>query len=163
MVNYQIKFDDTRVMRKLRQIENIHTKMAQPMQEAVNLLKEDAQNQPRKAPGAFSRLATGGQRRAYWAKVRSGEAAHSESSGYIRSGRLRRGWGVRVQRLSTGVRGEVYNQTPGNYGWWVHGPGNYRQPFHEVSGFKTTEQMLERRRKTIDAMFQRVINRELSK
>jgi hypothetical protein len=82
--------------RKLKTIDDFQKWGKAPMQKSVKIVQEQAQIEPKKAAGAFSRLATPGQRRAYWAKVKSGEAKHSESSGYIRSHKLKKGWKTKI-------------------------------------------------------------------
>lgn len=90
---------------------------------------------PKKAAGAFSRLATPGQRRAFWAKVRSGEA-RVDGQGYVRSFKLSKGW--RYRTLESGRRlVRFYNDVP--YSHFVFGTTT-QQPFHKASGFFTTEE-----------------------
>lgn len=89
---------------------------------------------PKKQAGAFSRLATPGQRRAFWAKVRSGEA-RVDGQGYVRTFKLSKGW--RYRTLESGRRlVRFYNDVP--YSGFVFGTTT-QQPFHTASGFQTVE------------------------
>lgn len=104
---------------------------------------------PKKAAGAFSRLATPGQRRAFWAKVRSGEA-QVDGQGYVRSFKLSKGW--RYRTLESGRRlVRFYNDVP--YSDYVFGV-NTQQPFHKASNFFTTDKKEEE----IAADFQNLLN-----
>lgn len=106
--------------------------------EVMEFTREILKKEPRKAPGAFSRLATPGQRRAYWAKVSSGEIQHG-ANGYVRTHKQRDSWASDISSTQTRVRGEVYNDNI--YGPWVQGATN-QQPFNYVSGWVDTEDAL---------------------
>lgn len=104
---------------------------------------------PKKAAGAFSRLATPGQRRAFWAKVRSGEA-RVDGQGYVRSFKLSKGW--RYRTLESGRRlVRFYNDVP--YSNYVFDAPT-QQPFHKASNFFTTDKKEEE----IAADFQNLLN-----
>lgn len=129
------------------------------MEKAVQIVYEETQEQPEKAPGAFTRLATPGQRRAYWAKVRSGEARHSESSGYVRSNKLKRGWKKKVQKSVSGITGTVDNGVP--YGVYVQGIA--RQPFHTASGWQRDIEIANKVSGDVMDVFTDAARRELNK
>ena len=104
---------------------------------------------PKKQPGAFSRLATPGQRRAFWAKVRSGEA-RVDGQGYVRSFKLSKGW--RYRTLESGRRlVRFYNDTP--YSNFTY-DAPVQQPFHKASGFFT----IDVKEREVAADFQSVLN-----
>lgn len=124
--------------------------MSSPMKKSVDWITKDASKYKPKAAGAFSQYATPGQKRAYWAKVRSGEARHSESSGYIRSGKTKRGWTKEVRRYGGGVQGIIGNVEP--HYIYVH-TEPYQQPFHKKTGFMTVEKAFEQNKSRIDAEF----------
>lgn len=148
------------LLRKLGSIERLQDKLEPPMTRSLAYLQDDIAQYPRKAQGAFSRLATPGQRRAYWARVRSGIIRHREGVGYVRSGDTGRKWTTEVRRVTGGVRGILGNNSPGAR--WVHGKDT-QQPFHRESGWLTDEKVLQDNADKIRREFQRVINRELSK
>jgi hypothetical protein len=133
-----------------------------PMEQTTALIQDKIAKYPRKSPGAFSRLATPGQRRAYWAKVRSGEINHREGMGYVRSGAGGLGgkWVGKVTPTTNGVRGEVGNNA--KYVRFVQ-DDQRQQPFHKASGWVTDKQVIdktERARATIwRAAIRRVIDR----
>lgn len=127
------------LQRKLKNVSNFNQWAQKPMRETVDHLFEETQKQPAKQPGAFSAMATDGQRRAYWAKVRSGEARHGPS-GYIRSKRLLHGWTKKILRSARGLSGRIENAIP--YGRFVQ--GRNRQPFHRASGWLTDTQIAGR-------------------
>ncbi len=137
---------DQQLLQTFADINDFDAWATPPMRRAVEIVKDEAQIQPKKAPGAFSALATPGQRRAYWAKVSSGEITHSDSSGYVRSGKLKRGWETNVTGNRTGVIGFVFNTV--NYGGWVQSVEN-QQPFHFVSGWGDTDDIIENTEKDI--------------
>lgn len=107
-------------------------------------------NPPKKNPTAFTRLATVGQKKAYWAKVRSGEAQHSNTSGYIRSGRTQRAWESKVTPTSSGVNGELSNKVP--HAAYVFG-NKLQQPFHRESRFDTEKVIAGRVVKDVESGF----------
>ena len=147
--------------RKLKRLEDFQRVMTKPAQESGAILVDYLAKAPRKSAGAFSRLATPAQRRAYWAKVRSGEADHSDVTGYRRSSTLVRGWNHKVKRYGQGIRVEVGNKKGGAYGIYVQ--GSRQQPFHEASGWRTTDEALEKNMGKIQDKFERVIKRELNR
>jgi len=99
-------------------------------------LQKIFRKQPRKARGAFSAMATPGQKRAFWAKVRSGEASVN-GQGYVRTRRLRDGWTTHKRR--NGTQGEIKNMVP--YGTFVQGIG--QQSFHNASKWQTVQKVAE--------------------
>lgn len=104
---------------------------------------------PKKQPGAFSRLATPGQRRAFWAKVSRGEA-QVDGQGYVRSYKLSKGW--RYRTLESGRRlVRFYNEVP--HAPYVFGTTT-QQPFHKASGFFT----IDVKEREIADDFQNVLN-----
>jgi hypothetical protein len=89
---------------------------------------------PKKQAGAFSRLATPAQKRAFWAKVSRGEA-RIDGQGYVRSFKLAKGW--RYRTIESGRRlVRFYNDIP--YSNFIY-DAPVQQPFHKASGFFTTE------------------------
>lgn len=123
-----------RVTRKLDTLQKFSAWAYDPMDASVKDIQRELAKYPAKAKGAFTRYATPGQRRAYWAKVRSGEANHREGVGYVRSGTIGRKWTSRVENSVNGVRGVVGNNAPGAE--WVQ-QASTQQPFHKASGWPT--------------------------
>ena len=97
-----------RLQRKLKTLEEFQRKLKPPMEESVALVHDYIATAPRKVAGAFSALATDKQRKAYWARVRSGEADHREGIGYVRSGNAM-AWTTQVKTSSKGVQGKIGN------------------------------------------------------
>jgi hypothetical protein len=149
-----------RVSAKLNNLTKFSQWAYKPMTESVEVVRDAIAKYPKKDDGAFSRLATPGQRRAYWAKVRSGEARHREGVGYVRSGTLGRKWLVEVKNTTNGVQGTVGNNT--EYGRFVQARAN-QQPFHRASGWVTEEQAIDKSADQINDIWSNAINRELSR
>jgi len=142
---------------RLAELGNFQRWGLEPMQDTQEAVKVEAQKYPKKS-GTFSAKATPGQKRAYWAKVRSGEARHSEGSGYIRSNRLSQGWQSNSPTASaTGIQGEVTNEVP----YAVFVMGDRRQPFHEDSGFKKEQELLDSLAGELDEIWQGAVNKVL--
>jgi hypothetical protein len=148
------------VRKKLKTLDNFQQWADKPMEQSLSILRDDIANAPRKAPGAFTRLATPGQRRAYWAKVSRGEARHGPG-GYIRTGLLVRNWTTKITKRMRGLVGVVSNVVMEKYGQYVHGP--YQQPFHAVSKWRRIDKVIETNRPTIERIFKRAIDRVLAK
>ena len=145
------------VSQRLAELGNFQRWGLEPMQDTQEVVVEAAKEYPRKS-GTFSAKATPGQKRAYWAKVRSGEARHSEGSGYIRSNRLSQGWQSEYPYLSGNtITGEVTNEVP----YAVFVMGDRRQPFHEDSGFKKEQELLDSLAGELDEIWQGAVNKVL--
>jgi len=119
-----------------------------PMRQSVDHLYKIMTSNPRKAPGAFSRLATDAQRRAYWAKVSENPSIHGPQ-GYNRSGRLQRDWSRRVTKQ--GREGIVENANTGGYAQYVQ--GIRQQPFHAVTKYNKTDEVAKKEAPKVIAFF----------
>lgn len=148
------------VSKKLGSLSRFSAWAYEPMEQTVSIIHDEIATYPEKADGAFSRLATPGQRRAYWAKVRSGEANHREGVGYVRTGGLGRKWVTKVENTTNGVRGEIGNNTA--YAQYVQ-QRTTQQPFHTASGWATAERVLEELDDKIQRIWGAAINRILNK
>ena len=125
-----------------------------PMRKSLDHLEGKVKRDPTKAKGAFSAMATKKQKRAYWAKVSSGEARHGPQ-GYIRSHKLFRGW---KKQISDGGRtGLVYNKT--DYGPFVE--GLRQQPFHRASNWPRVDKVAKEEAKTVIRFFQQAYEKAL--
>lgn len=156
-----IKIDGLdKLMQKLGDLDMLAVALYRPMTESMALLQGDLAQYPRKAAGAFSRLATPAQRRAYWARVGSGLIDHREGVGYVRTGTTGRKWTFQVKRTANGVVGEIGNNSPGAI--WAQS-AKHQQPFHEASGWVTDEQAIDKNRDEIQAKFRTAVRRELAK
>jgi len=131
-----------------------------PMEQTTALIQDKIAKYPRKSPGAFSRLATPGQRRAYWAKVRSGEINHREGMGYQRSGTLGRKWTSKITKTADGVRGEVGNNAA--HAQFVQSQQR-QQPFHTASGWTTETQAIEATERARTAIWRAAIRRVIDR
>jgi hypothetical protein len=130
--------------------------MRRAMERSVDHLNGKLQKDVTKAGGSFSAMATPGQRRAFWAKVSSGEA-RVDGRGYVRSGKMYRGWKKKTR--SDGRQGEVYNDVP--YGPYVQ--GERQQPFHAASKYPTTEKVARDEKDFVIKIWQREYERALSR
>ena len=148
------------VRKKLRTLNNFQQWAKPPMEQSLSILRDDIAKAPRKSPGAFTRLATPGQRRAYWARVNSGEIRHGPG-GYIRTGLLVRQWGTKITKTMRGMIGVVSNIVMEKYGKYVDGP--YQQPFHAASKWRRIDKVIETNRPKIERIFKRAIDRVLAK
>ena len=157
----QTKIDGVeRLAAKLKDLETMQRELMPVMAEAGKLVEKLGRDQPPKKQGAFSQFATPGQRRAYWAKVGRGEAQHSESSGYVRSGKSAKAWESNVYHLTNGVRVEIVNDV--GYAPWLHGNQN-RQRFHAASGFLKEFEMVNRVSEPVLKLTQQAVWRKLNK
>ena len=147
--------DLNNIMRKLDSLDK-PANMRREMELSVNHLNGKLQKDSTKASGAFSAMATPGQRRAFWAKVSSGEA-RVDGQGYVRSHTLYKGW--RKKTRADGRQGEVYNDVP--YGEYVQ--GERQQSFHRASNYPTTEKVARDEQDFVVKIWQREYERALSK
>lgn len=150
--------DINALYRKLGNLEQLARVLEKPMRQSTALIRDELKEYVPKSPGAFSRLATPKQRRAYWAKVKSGKITNG-SSGYVRTMTGSRKWTTKVTRLSGGVRGQVGNTSPYQYVWGAR----EQQPFHRASGFPTTATVLNKNARHIVQFFQHAVNAEMNK
>ena len=129
-----------------------------PMQRSLDRLELRLKDKPSKAPGAFSAMATDGQRRAYWAKVSSGAARHG-ASGYIRTGDTSRAWTTKLRR--GGREGWVGNaKYPANI--YVFGEGT-QQRFHAASGWPRVDKVAKKEASTIVGFFREAYKKAVNK
>lgn len=111
---------------------------------------------PVKSPGAFTRLATPKQRRAYWARVSAGLAEHREGLGYKRQGSNKQ-WTFEVSPQAQRVKiGTVTKHA--RYVW-----GRQQQPFHKESGWPRADETLEKEADTIVGFFEDAARRALER
>ena len=122
-----------------------------PMMTAVKLLQDDmGENKPKRA-GAFTALASPGQKRAYWAKIAKNPERHRDGIGYVRTHFTRRAWHSKVERTGNGYKGTVGNNQPAAR--WVY--GIEQQDFHTVTGFPRADKQMIKRRDDIIRFFER--------
>ena len=128
-----------------------------PMQASVDHLWGKMKRDPGKS-GTWSAWADRhpGARRAYWAKVRSGEAQHGPG-GYIRSHKLYRGWKKKV--LNNGRRGEITNDQP----YWTYVQGLRQISPHADSNFPHAAKVVRDEARVVIGIFQRHYERLLKK
>lgn len=131
--------DFKRVMKKIEDLGGDYSKSTE---RAVNHVWRKLAKSPPKAQGAFSAMASAAQKRAYWAKVTSGEITHGEH-GYQRTGTLNKRWLTRV--TNGGRTGILLNRTP--YGVFVQ--GDRQQNYHAASKWLTTTEVLDNERDEI--------------
>ena len=113
--------------------------MKRPMTKSISHIHDLIAKAPRKKPGAFSALAKPAQKRAFWARVGSGEINFREGIGYVRSNVLVNKWTSKVS--GDGRRGEVGTNVP--YAPLVQSDAR-QQLFHKASGWPTVEQVVKK-------------------
>lgn len=161
---FQLKINQTgldQLQAKLNNVAALENKLRPPMEKSIEWVRDDISEYKPKKPGAFSRLATPGQKRAVWAKSKR-EPNQWGPNGYKRSGNTGRKWTTSVISSSSGIKGEVGNNEP--HAVYVHRakqPGG-QQPFHR-GVFKTDEQVLKDNNQKIVNEFNDTIERELKK
>ena len=148
--------DWTNIMRKLDSLNRPGARRV-PMEQSVQHFHRILARYPTKASGAFSRLATPRQKRAYWAKISSEEAQEMPGGGYRRSNTLRNRWTKDVH--PDGREGKVGNNAP----YAVYVQGERQQPFHAASDFPKVEDVVREEERTVFNFFklqyQRLIRR----
>ena len=149
------------IIRKLNSLDDPKV-FKKPMTQATDHLHEKiAGKQVRKAPGAFSAMATPGQKRAYWAKVSSGAATHLDGSGYRRSGSAKN-WTTKVS--SDGRTGEVGIKGVGHARYlWDGPPRPMQQRFHAASGWPRVDEVVKKESDTVVGFFEKEYARQLAK
>ena len=145
-----------KVLHKLDTVEKIATHLGPPMEQSLDHLQRRLGRVPRKSPGAFSRLATPAQKRAYWYKVSKSPEIHGKN-GYNRTGNIARRFSHRVRRHANGVTGELTNNAPGA----VYVIGERQQAFHKESGFPQVDDVVENEGKAVQGYFNATIARLL--
>lgn len=145
------------ILEKIDAIASFSTWGQLPMEQTLEVVKDEIAQYKNKAGGAFSAMATPGQRRAYWAKVRAGEIGHGVN-GYIRSGTLGRGWSVKLNVNVNNIEGVIANNT--EYAPYVHS-ASQQQPFHAATRFQTDEGTLAATEGTRKHIWEVVIKRLL--
>lgn len=148
-----------KVLTKLKTIEELNRHMTPPMNQALGHLKRRMARYPQKAAGAFSAMATPAQKRAYWAKVRSGEISTGKDGGYRRSGTTGRKWSHRIKTRGSGLLGELTNNAPGA----IFVQGNRQQPFHKASGWPQVDEVADKEAKAVQGYFDAAIKRIIAK
>lgn len=131
-----------------------------PMTRATGHLHNKIAKPAQKAPGAFSAMATPGQKRAYWARVSSGDITHLPNSGYRREGSSKR-WTTKI--TSGGRRGEVGINSAGAVYVWGGPPRPMQQPFHAASGWPRVDEVVKEEADTVLEFFEDEYRRQLAK
>ena len=130
-----IKIDDRQlkaVTDKLGSIEDFQKWATPAMNQSLALLQDDIADYPPKP-------------------------SHST---YRRTGTLGRRWTTAIQKLGSGIRGRLGNNTA--YAPWVQS-ATQQVSFHKRTGWKTDEQVTDNNRDRIERIFQRAINRVLNR
>ena len=130
-----------------------------PMTKSVNYLHEEMNKSPTKS-GTWAAWADRhpAARKAYWAKVASGEAKHGPG-GYVRSGRLSRDWTKKISM--NGRRGEVINENTGGYAHYAQGPNQVS--FHKDTGYPRTDKVAQKGAPKVIGFFKRAYDKELAR
>lgn len=140
------------VAHKLKTVEQIALHLGPPMDKSLKHLQRRMARYPSKAPGAFTALATPAQRRAYWAKVRSGEITHDPRTGYRRSGNIGRRWSSKMNKTAQGITGELINNAPGAK--YVH---DWQPAFIRASKWAQVDEVAAKESKAIQGYFNATI------
>ena len=146
------------LQRKLTSLKQFSLWAYKPMEQSVALVQHDITTVEPVAEGAFSQLASPAQKRAYWAKIRSGEARERPGGGYRRTNTIVRSWTTEVNNIPNGVQGVVgTNQPAAKY---VHAAA-HQQPFHKVTGWHTDEDAIRNTSDRINRVWQIAVRRKL--
>jgi len=148
------------LQRKFKTLENFQRKLKAPMEESASLVVDYMATAPRKKKGAFTQYATPGQKRAYWAKVSSGEIEQN-AHGYKRTSTLVTGWNYKIKTSSRGIKAEVGNKKAKGWGHYVQGAE--QQLFHKASGWRTTDEAIKKTANEVQKIFDKAIKRELNR
>ena len=137
------------VAHRLKTIDDIALHLGPPMDKSLKHLQRRLGRTVRKSPGAFSRLATPAQKRAYWAKVRADEITHLPNSGYRRTNTIGRKLTTKITRHANGMTGELADNAPGA----IYVIGERQQPFHKESGWPQIDDVAAKEAKAIQGYF----------
>ena len=145
------------IIRKLESLDDPNV-FRPPMQRSVDHFQQRLARPVPKAPGAFTRLATPGQRRAYWAKVGDDPSLHGPG-GYQRQNILAKAWTTKVS--ANGREGTIGNikDPPARY---VFGARN-QQPFHAASGWPRVDKVAEKEQPRIVAFFKAALDKAVKR
>jgi hypothetical protein len=139
--------------KKLKTVSEIANAMEPPMNQALSHLHRRVGRTVRKAPGAFAAMATDAQRRAYWARVKSGKINHGKN-GYERTNNIQRSWTTQVKRTSTHITGTLGNNAPGAI--YVH---DWQPNFIKASKWPNVNEVVEKEGKAVQGYFDAAIGR----
>lgn len=149
---------DPQLLQRIARIQNADSTIIKPAITAgLAVLQDDISEYFPKKKGAFSRLATPRQRRAYWAKVKSGEARHDDN-GYVRTNHTGRKWTTAVNRKGRGVVGILGNNAPAAK--WMHS-AKHQQKFHAETGFRTDEEVVKDNERKVLQIFDAHVRRAI--
>ncbi len=132
-----------------------------PMKQSMEYLMGKLGDEVPKAPGAFTALATEGQRKAYWAKVSKDPSMHGPG-GYQRTHDTRRGWKYKIS--DGGRTGRIGNQMPGAP--YLYGAPDSRQRqtrYHARSGWPRVDLVAKKAAPIIVGYFQKALERAMKK
>jgi len=110
---------------------------------------------PNKKPGVFTRLATPAQRRAFWAKVSSGEARVG-ANGYVRTNRTKSGWTVTAGSNKAVLTNRLLHSR------FVHGDRS-QATFNRFTGFQTASRWERDNARFITRVIEEEVAKELPK
>lgn len=124
------------------------------LKDAGDFLRDELKKEPTKSPGAFTRLATQKQKRAFWAKVRAGQA-RVDGQGYVRTHTTAGGW---TSMLKGGFTVVVENATEGAV--WVYGERS-QQPFHAASKWPRLDRFAKSKEKEVNKIIEQKVTKIL--
>ena len=148
-----------KVLDKLKTTEQIALHLTPPMDKSLKHLQRRIGRTVKKSPGAFTRLATPKQRKAYWARVKSGEITHDPRTGYRRTNTIGRKLSTKIDKHPRGITGTLTDNAPGA----VYVIGERQQPFHKESGWPQVDDVAAKEVKAIQGYFDAAIRTILSK
>jgi hypothetical protein len=146
------------VAHKLKTVEQIALHLGPPMDKSLKHLQRRMARYPVKAKGAFSAMATDKQRKAYWAKVKSGEIDNIPGSGYRRTGTTGRKWSTKINKMPNGMTGELTNNAPGAK--YVH---DWQPNFIKASNWANIDDVSAKEAKAVQGYFNAAIRQLISK
>ena len=120
------------------------------------LIEDIMREEPKKAKGAFTAMASPAQRRAYWAKVRDNPAIHDPNSGYIR-----RNSAALWRYETTPTKVTISNPVDHGQYVWKGPPRPMQQGFLAASKWPRGDNVLKREADTIVGFFEQALRKAL--
>jgi hypothetical protein len=150
--NQELNVRIAAIVKKVERTQRAATFRPALVKTGAHMQREMGQ-EPVKAAGAFTRLATPKQRRAYWARVSKKKARHGPH-GYIREGSTKQ-WTFDPKKTRVTI-GTITKHA--RYVW-----GRQQQPFHKETGWPKANEVLQDEADTIVGFFEDAARRALER
>lgn len=144
-----------KVLAKFEKLEAPASVLRRPLAESSAYIVRRLKQKPVKSKGAFSRLATDAQRRAYWARVKSGAISHGPN-GYIRTGNTAKAWNYKIEISQRSAESLISNNRYAAR--FVYGKDE-QQRFHEESGWPRVDLVAKDAKAVVIRIFEDQLDR----